>query len=95
MHGAPVICIGDVELETASTAKLLGVMLDEGLCWTEQLVALESKLSKGIFVIRSLSAFKNLKLLKNVYHCLVESHISYSIALWEAKESALSKIFIL
>lgn len=36
--GAPVIYIGDDELEIDKSADLLGVMLDNGICWAEQLV---------------------------------------------------------
>lgn len=36
--GAPVIYIGDDELELDKSADLLGVMLDDGVCWAEQLV---------------------------------------------------------
>lgn len=55
---------------------------------------IEGKIAKGQFVIRNLRKLTNIDLLKTIYYCLVECHISYSIALWGATESKLNRIFV-
>lgn len=35
-----------------------------------------------VFILRNLSKFNNIELLKSTYYCLLQSHISYSIVLW-------------
>jgi len=89
----PNISIGDVELESVSSVDFLGVRLDGGLSWGEQLDRIECKLARGIFVLKNLAKFQNLDLLLSVYYCLLQSHISYSIILWGATESNLKRIF--
>lgn len=86
------LLIGGTEVNVEESANLLGVTLDGCFNWSGQLGDIESRLAKAIFVIRRLSVLKNQALLKNVYHCLLESHISYSIVLWGSTKGNLEKI---
>lgn len=91
---APSLFIGDEELALQSSADFLGVRMDDTLQWGEQIEKIESRLAKGLFVLRTISKFKNYHLSKVVYFSLIESHILYSIILWGACKGHLQKIFL-
>lgn len=42
----------------------------------------------------ALRHLQNTPLLETVYHCLLESHISYSIEIWGADDSGIERILI-
>ena len=90
----PSLFIGNEQIESAQVVDFLGVKLDGALDWNEQLLKIEAKVAKGQFVIRNLRRLASIDLLKTIYFCLVESHISYSISLWGATESKLKRVFV-
>ncbi len=90
----PDLFIEETKIETAEVADFLGVRLGENLGWSEQLSKIEGKLAKGMFVVRSLKKLNDNHLLKSIYHCLLESHISYSVILWGAIQSNLDPILV-
>jgi hypothetical protein len=90
------VFIDEVRLNHSDSVDFLGVRLDGGLAWSNQIEKIEKKISSGLFVLRRTSQLNpNLNLSKLVYYSLIESHIVYSIALWGGYKSHLDKIFVM
>lgn len=62
--------------------KLLGVIIDNNLTWTEQVNSVCKKLASGIYVVRRIKWISNLESAKIAYFSLVESHMRYGLAVW-------------
>jgi len=89
-----VVCLDDEELEEADVVDYLGVRVDGTLSWELQVDKVASKMSSGLFVLRSVARLSQINVLKAVYHSLIECHISYSIILWGGvAKSHISRIF--
>ena len=76
------LLIDNVPIKRTSTAKFLGVIVDEQLSWEPHITALRRKLnyaSATLCKIRD-SIPKSLHL--DLYHTLFESHLSYCISVW-------------
>ena len=74
--------LNDSEIKRVAKTKLLGVVVDEGLNWDNQLSKVKGKMSGGL---RSLRKLKNLipqSQLDHVYRALVESHLRYANVIW-------------
>jgi len=92
----PSVFLGDDILNECSVVDYLGVRLDDGFRWTEQIDKLASILTSNTFVLRNLATFNNIALCKLVYFSLIESHLRYSIVLWGLSSKAnLDRIFII
>ena len=73
--------LNDSEIKRVAKTKSLGVVVDEGLNWDNQLSKVKGKMSGGL---RSLKKLKNLipqSQLDHVY-ALVESHLRYANVIW-------------
>ncbi|KAH1013215.1 hypothetical protein HUJ05_012239 [Dendroctonus ponderosae] len=70
--------VGDCENALAE-ADFLGVTLDSGLRWGPHIDGVARKLTRGVYVLRSLSARVSLHVLKTVYYAFFHSHIFYAI----------------
>src|SRR5437870_13784623 len=69
-------------IERIFTAKYLGVLIDDGLLWTEHINLLINKISSVIGII-----YRNSKLLpthckKSIYFLLVHSHLTYCVEVY-------------
>jgi hypothetical protein len=62
--------------------KYLGILIDEHLRWNYQTTNVSKKISRGIGILAKLRNCMDPKLLKNIYYCLVYSHVSYGIHAW-------------
>ena len=74
--------LNDSEIKRVAKTKSLGVVVDEGLNWDNQLSKVKGKMSGGL---RSLKKLKNLipqSQLDHVYRALVESHLRYANVIW-------------
>jgi hypothetical protein len=89
------VFIGEDRLNPADSVDFLGVKLDGCLTWSDHIEKLEKKLSSGLFVLRRTSKLKNCNLSRLVYLSLMESHITYSIALWGGFKTHLEKVFVM
>lgn len=75
-----------------ASARLLGVILDDGLTWSPHVKYLTKKLASLTFLFRNLREFLSLQVLKMAYFSLFHSHLSYGVALWGNSADAV-KIF--
>ena len=64
-------------IEQKDHVKYLGVLMDEHLNWKKQIANVTKKISRGIGILAKLRCYLDPKLLKNIYYCIVYSHLSY------------------
>lgn len=64
------------------SVKFLGVYLDPGLQWGAHIEAVAGKLSKNLYLLRSLRACVSNEVLRTAYYALFHSHLSYAILIW-------------
>lgn len=76
------------------SAKFLGIHLDSGLRWFTHVDSLCNKLNSSYFAISRVKDFLPPESLRNIYYCLVYSHLSYNILLW-GNSSDVGRAFIL
>ena len=90
------IKMGNIELERVKSVKYLGVMLDEGVTWSEQIDFLATKLSRSAGIFSKLRYYLNTKVLIEMYHALFNSHLQYAILCWGSTTSTnLNRLQIL
>ena len=66
-------------LEQKDHVKYLGVLVDEHLSWNYHTSHVAKKIGRGVGILAKLRLYLNPQMLKNVYYCLVYSHLSYGI----------------
>ena len=70
--------------------------MDEHLNWKKQIANVTKKISRGVGILAKLRSYLDPKLLKNIYFCIVVSHLSYGVEAWgSACSTDLEKILIL
>ena len=83
-------------IEQKDHVKYLGVLMDEHLNWKRQIANVTKKISRGIGILARLRSYLDPKLLRNIYFCIVYSHLSYGVEAWgSACPTDLEKILIL
>ena len=83
-------------IEQKDHVKYLGVLVDEHLRWDYHISHVAKKIGRGVGIIVKLKQFLTPHMLKNVYYCLVYSHLSYGIEAWgSASKTSLNKLIIL
>jgi retron-type reverse transcriptase len=65
-----------------STVKFLGVYIDKNLTFDSHVDHVAAKVKQGIFCLRRLRDFLPRKKLVEVYHALIQSHLSYALLAW-------------
>uniref|UniRef100_A0A1B6FRU9 Reverse transcriptase domain-containing protein n=1 Tax=Cuerna arida TaxID=1464854 RepID=A0A1B6FRU9_9HEMI len=78
----PIITIEDYSVEQLTDTKFLGLIIDCNLSWDEHVKFLTKKLSSGLYALRRMKHYCNLTTLKTIYFSLLQSHISYGIAIY-------------
>ena len=90
----PVVFLDDELLENESSVKFLGMHIDKKLSWSSHVDVISSKICSGLFVLRNIVGMCSIETALSVYYALIESHISYGIALWGSGNIAnMEKIF--
>ena len=62
--------------------KTLGVLIDDNLCWNEQIDNISKKVSKGIDMLRRAKPFVSFETLKYIYRALVQPSFDYCSMVW-------------
>ena len=82
-------------VEQVKQAKLLGVLLDSRLKWTEHIDNITTKMGRSIAVTRKCSKYITSDTMKEVIQALVLSHLEYCPAIWSsAAKKDLKKLQI-
>ena len=83
-------------IEQKDHVKYLGVLVDEHLRWDQHINNVAKKIGRGVGIIAKLKQFLTPHMLKNVYYCLVYSHLSYGIEAWgSASKTNINKLVVL
>ena len=83
-------------LQQKDHVKYLGVLVDEHLNWGYHAQQVAKKIGRGIGILVKLRQYLNPPMLKNIYHCLVFSHLSRGIQVWgSASASILNPLIVL
>ena len=83
-------------IEQKDHVKYLGVLVDEKLSWNFHIPHVAKKIGRGIGIIARLRQYLNPNMLKNIYYCLVYSHLCYGIQVWgSAGQTALNRLMVL
>ena len=71
-----------VYIERVSNFKLLGIVIDERLSWSDHVSGLLKKIESGIFALNSTKNLLPTFVKRQIYHSFVYSHLNYGIELW-------------
>ena len=83
-------------LEQKDFVKYLGVLMDQHLAWKQQISSVSKKISRGAGILARLRGHMDLKLLLDIYYCLIYSHLSYGVQVWgSACDTYLSGLRVL
>ena len=70
------------EIERSKSLKFLGVLLDQNLCWKQQIKYIESKIAKNIGLLHKAKPYIDKHSLLSWYHSYVHSYINYGNIVW-------------
>ena len=78
----PNIFIGGNKLIRVYVKKSLGILIDENLCWNEQIDNISKKVSKGIGMLRHAKPYISQESLGYLYQSLIEPHFDSCSMVW-------------
>ena len=87
------ISINNVEIQQKTSAKFLGVHLDEHMSWTEHCRSLVAKLNSFCYLFRNLRCILNTAQLITVYRAHIDSRLRYGITFW-GSSTGISEVLI-
>ena len=80
MHFIPKI--SSHKIERKFNCRFLGVIINETLTWKEHILAIKAKMSRYVGILYKLKAFLLNSARKNIFHSVVQSHLSYCSLVW-------------
>ena len=102
LHTSLSICIAGFPLQRIGSdtnekyTQFLGIGIDDSLSWKHHIARVNQKVSRALFSIKQLKHIIPYSCLKNLYHALIQPHLSYGISLWgNANRSLLHHTIIL
>ena len=91
-----VLIMNRKAIEQKDHVKYLGILIDQHLSWKQQVSSVSKKICRGVGILIKLRSFLEPKMLKDIYYCLVYSHLSYGIEAWgSACKTETNKLLIL
>lgn len=84
----------ETDLQVESAVRFLGITLDPKLKWDNHIENLAARMSRNIFVLRSLAGGVSEDVLRTAYFALCHSLLSYGILVWGCAATA-GRIFAL
>ena len=73
--------LNNVSLEKVQCTKFLGIIIDDGLKWTNHISYIKMKL-EGFGIILRARKFFNKKTLLNLYHAFIFPYLIYCVEIW-------------
>ncbi len=91
------IKFGNEIIQQTSQTKFLGIYIDENLNWNQHCNNLCTKLSAGLYLLRSSKQILPVKCLKTLYYSFIYSYITKGVLLWglNTSQKNLKRIIIL
>ena len=74
--------LNNVSLERVQCTKFLGIIIDDGLKWTNHISYIKNKIAKGFGIILRARNFFNKKTLLNLYHAFIFLYLIYCVEIW-------------
>ena len=74
--------IGVDPIEHKLNCKFLGIFIDNQLTWNNHLCHISAKLSRSVYIIKTVKHILPLTLLRSLYHTMVQPYLTYGIILW-------------
>ena len=74
--------VNNVPIERESTAKFLGVLIDENLHWSEHIKSLKTKMSRNCGMLYKMKGILPQKAMLTLYHSFIQSHLNYCSLIW-------------
>ena len=71
-------------IDKLRTFKFLGVIIDDKLRWTDHVLYIKNKLSKGIGIICKAKRVLSIDTLLTLYNCFIYPYVVYCIEVWGA-----------
>ena len=82
-------------IERKTSAKFLGVLINENLNWNDHIAALRLKMSRNAGILFKVKGILPIKAMKTLYHCFIHSHLNYCSTIWGlGSKSSLEPLFI-
>ena len=95
-NSSEIIKFNNHTIERMSTAKFLGVIVDEKLNWSFHVSHVCKKLSKSISIIKKVKNILNSDTLKTLYNSLILPYINYCCQVWgNTSKYLIKKVVIL
>jgi hypothetical protein len=89
----PLIPIENVDKNSKVPAvKFLGIYIDQSLTFNYHVQHIASKISKSLYVIKSVKNILPPESLKTLYFSLIHSHLVYGIHIWSAAAQSVTNI---
>ena len=85
----PVVTILNKPTKQVFQCKTLGVTVDENISWKSNTES--SKISSGIYALKQIKTFVDIKTLISVYNALIQSYFSYCCEVWDVFGETQSK----
>ena len=76
------INIGETVIKSSTSAKILGIWLDNKLSWKKHTNILLMKIKQNTNLLQVGNKFLNKHCKKNIYYAHIYSHIIYELSLW-------------
>ena len=81
-------------LPQRTSSKMLGVIIDEKLKWSEHIIKVNAKVSRAIGILKKFSKILPINTLKLIYHSIIHPHLQYCNVIWgNASKSLLTPLF--
>jgi hypothetical protein len=87
----PVVTILNKPIKQVFQCKTLGVTVDENLSWKSNTESICSKISSGIYALKQIKTFVDIKTLISVYNALIQPYFSYCCEVWDVFGETQSK----
>ena len=79
---SPTLAINDFQVTQVSTAKSLGVTIDDNLSWGSHIEKIIKKVSSGIGAIKRIRHLVPQETLRLIYQALIHPHFNYCNTVW-------------
>ena len=78
----PTLNMQDGIIKSSEVVRYLGILINNKLSWSHQINAIKLKICHGLGAMYSTRFLVPPEILRNIYFCLVQSHLLYGITIW-------------
>ncbi len=79
----PIISIGNEPIKKISKCKTLGVIIDDKLLWKYHISEINTKVSKGLGIMKRIKPFVTESVLQTIYKSLILPYFDYCSMVWD------------